>query len=66
MTIFAYNIANGTVWYDLSDVFGDPFSGHPVVLRPAEPEIFWKDGIPPRGSVVRMQEASVDLIMTVC
>lgn len=66
MTVFAYNLANGSVWYDLSDVFGDPFSGHPVVLRPAEPEIFWQDGIPPRGSMVRMQEASVDLILTVC
>lgn len=66
MTIFAYNLADGSVWYDLSDVFGDPFSGHPVELRPADPPIFWQDGIPPRGSMVRVQEDSVDLILTLC
>jgi hypothetical protein len=66
MTVFAYNLASGRVWYDLSDLFGDPFSGHPVVLQPSEPEIFWQDGIPPSGSMVRVQNASVDLILTVC
>ncbi|KAJ5216169.1 Antigenic thaumatin-like protein [Penicillium cinerascens] len=66
MTVFAYNIADSKVWYDISDVFGDPFSGHHVVLRPAEPEIFWQNGIPPSGSMVRAQEDSVDLTLTVC
>jgi hypothetical protein len=66
MTVFAYNLASGRVWYDLSDLFGDPFSGYPVVLQPSEPEIFWQDGIPPSGSMVRVQNASVDLILTVC
>lgn len=66
MTVFAYNLANGSVWYDLSDVFGDPFAGHPVVLQPAEPQIFWQNGVPPSGSMVRVQDASVDLVLTVC
>jgi hypothetical protein len=66
MTVFAYNLANGKVWYDLSDVFGDPFAGHPVALQPSEPQISWQNGIPPSGSMVRVQDASVDLVLTVC
>ncbi|KAJ5993847.1 Antigenic thaumatin-like protein [Penicillium sp. IBT 35674x] len=47
LTIFAYNLAgDGTVWYDLSDIFGDPFKGHPVALNPAEPAISWENGHP--------------------
>lgn len=65
-TIFAYNVKNDQVWYDLSDVFGDPFKGHPVVLQPAEPEIFWRDGVPPKGSQVRVNDASMDLVLTLC
>lgn len=66
LTIFAYNLKNHQVWYDLSDVFGDPFKGHPVVLRPAEPEIRWRDGVPPKGSQVRVNDASEDLVLTLC
>ncbi|EAW11314.1 Bys1 family protein [Aspergillus clavatus NRRL 1] len=49
-TIFAYNLVERTVWYDLSDVFGDPFAGRRVRLEPAVPEISWADGVPPRGN----------------
>lgn len=65
-TIFAYNVKGDKVWYDLSDVFGDPFKGHPVVLRPAEPEIYWRDGVPPKGSQVRVADAEKDLVLTLC
>lgn len=65
-TIFAYNLNDDKVWYDLSDVFGDPFEGHPVVLQPAEPQIYWQDGVPPAGSQVRENDASGDLVLTLC
>ncbi|EPS34078.1 Antigenic thaumatin-like protein [Penicillium oxalicum] len=66
LTIFAYNLNGQEVWYDLSDVFGDPFKGHPVVLVPAEPAINWADGVPPSGSQVRVQSASNNLVLTLC
>ncbi|KAJ5959666.1 uncharacterized protein N7479_006816 [Penicillium vulpinum] len=72
--IFAYNLASATergqrqdkVWYDLSDVFGDPFVGYPVNLMPAEPSICWKDGVPPAGSQVRAVDSSTDLVLSLC
>ena len=66
ITIFAYNLVGDKVWYDLSDVFGDPFAGHPVTLKPAEPEIYWQNGISPSGSMVRERDASGDLVLTLC
>jgi hypothetical protein len=66
LTVFAYNINDQNVWYDLSDVFGDPFKGYPVVLSPAEPAIDWANGIPPSGSQVRVQDVSEDLVLTLC
>lgn len=66
LTVFAYNINDQNVWYDLSDVFGDPFTGYPVVLSPAEPAIDWANGIPPSGSQVRVRDASEDLVLTLC
>lgn len=67
-TIFAYNLnANvSRVWYDLSDVFGDPFEGSQVQVEPAEPEIRWLDGVPPKGSQVRVVDARQDLRVTFC
>ncbi len=66
LTVFAYNLNGDKVWYDLSDVFGDPFKGHSVVLSPAEPPIQWANGIPPAGSQVRVRDASEDLVLTLC
>ncbi|KAJ5380963.1 Antigenic thaumatin-like protein [Penicillium cataractarum] len=66
LTVFAYNINGQNVWYDLSDVFGDPFKGYPVALSPAEPPIQWAGGIPPAGSQVRVQDLSEDLVLTLC
>ncbi|KAL3476950.1 hypothetical protein BJX99DRAFT_132780 [Aspergillus californicus] len=65
-TVFAYNLVDEVVWYDLSDVFGDPFQGESVSLLPSEPEIDWEQGVPPSGSQVRRQDAMTDLILTVC
>ncbi|KAJ6188384.1 hypothetical protein N7519_003292 [Penicillium mononematosum] len=72
--IFAYNLSStrergerqDKVWYDLSDVFGDPFVGYPVSLTPSEPLISWKDGVPPAGSQVRDVDASTDLVLSLC
>ncbi|KAJ5452812.1 hypothetical protein N7445_000995 [Penicillium cf. griseofulvum] len=72
--IFAYNLASAKergqrqdkVWYDLSDVFGDPFVGYYVNLVPAEPSICWKDGVPPAGSQVRAIDSATDLVLTLC
>ncbi|KAJ5168837.1 Antigenic thaumatin-like protein [Penicillium canariense] len=66
LTIFAYNLNGQQVWYDLSDVFGDPFKGHSVVVSPAEPELSWANGVPPSGSHVRVSDASTDLVLTLC
>lgn len=66
-TIFAYNLVSpDQVWYDLSDVFGDPFRGYPVSLQPSEPRIYWADGVPPAGSQTRVHQASTDLTLTLC
>ena len=66
-TVFAYNLDSpDQVWYDLSDVFGHPFRGHPVRLQPSEPEIYWKNGVPPSGSQTRVHDASEDLTLTLC
>ncbi|KAJ5089892.1 hypothetical protein N7532_008576 [Penicillium argentinense] len=65
-TIFAYNLNGNKVWYDLSDVFGDPFRGRSVSLLPSSPPISWSNGIPPHGSQVRVQDSSQDLTLTLC
>ncbi|CAL5870473.1 uncharacterized protein PFLUO_LOCUS4710 [Penicillium psychrofluorescens] len=65
-TVFAYNLSGHQVWYDLSDVFGDPFAGYPVRMQPADPEIYWEQGISPAGSQVRQMDASTDLVLTLC
>jgi hypothetical protein len=67
--VFAYNLSDlteGKVWYDLSDVFGDPFEGYPVSLSPAEPRISWPDGVPSAGSQVRVTSADTNLVLSLC
>lgn len=67
-TIFAYNLNHNEsrVWYDISDVFGDPFEGSSVQVQPATPEVHWTDGVPPRGSQVRVVDAREDLKVQFC
>ncbi|CAG8169500.1 unnamed protein product [Penicillium olsonii] len=72
--VFAYNLSyfkrrgdNGEkVWYDLSDVFGDPFQGYPISLTPAEPAIHWQTGVPPSGSQVRVIASWTNLTLSLC
>ncbi|KAL2256712.1 hypothetical protein VTK26DRAFT_1233 [Humicola hyalothermophila] len=68
-TIFAYNLDNAGVWYDLSDVFGDAFAGNKLVVASKDPTcqaIVWPDGIPPAGSQVKVCTASEDVVFTIC
>jgi hypothetical protein len=68
-TIFAYNLKDGAIWYDLSDVFGDSFAGCKLVEGSADtscPAIIWPDGIPPAGSQVKNCRDSADVTLTLC
>ncbi|KAL4791670.1 hypothetical protein BDV19DRAFT_290907 [Aspergillus venezuelensis] len=65
-TVFAYNLVGNMVWYDLSDLFGDPFEGDSVSLLPSEPAIRWEEGVPPSGSQVRVLQADNDLVLNLC
>lgn len=65
-TVFAYNLVGNRVWYDLSDVFGDPFEGQTVSIFPSQPAILWEEGVPPRKSQVRSLMADTDLVLNVC
>ena len=72
--VFSYNLSHSKnqganseqVWYNLSDVFGDPFAGYSVSLTPAEPAIHWENGVPPAGSQVRVIASSADLVLSLC
>lgn len=68
-TNFAYTLDGNKVWYDLSDVFGDTFSGSRLKVIPSVatcPHICWPNGISPSGSQVRVCQASSDLTLTLC
>lgn len=66
LMIFAYNLAKGQVWFDLSDVSGDPFKGHRVEISPSNPHISWTDGQPPGGSQIRVLNSSTNIVLTLC
>ncbi|EOO00625.1 putative bys1 family protein [Phaeoacremonium minimum UCRPA7] len=68
-TIFSYSLDGDSVWYDLSDVFGDAFSGHKVVEASADtscPAITWDNGTPPAGSQVKKCGSGSDVTLTLC
>lgn len=62
------------MWYDLSDVFGDPFEGSKVTAGVVQEDgttnvedgLSWEDGVPPRGSQVRIADAREDLRVEFC
>ncbi|KAL4895037.1 hypothetical protein BDV59DRAFT_200294 [Aspergillus ambiguus] len=63
-TIFAYSLIGNTVYYDLSDVYGDAFKGNRVSLGGAQGDaITWEDGVPPSGSQVRTQASNLDVVV---
>lgn len=68
-TNFAYTLDGSTVWYDLSDVFGDAFSGDRLKVVPSVttcPKICWPGGVSPSGSQVRDCAATSDITLTLC
>ncbi|GAB0134276.1 hypothetical protein EsDP_00002655 [Epichloe bromicola] len=68
-TVFAYNLRDDAVWYDLSDVFGDAFAGHKLVEGGADtscPSIVWPEGTPPAGSQVKNCHHGADVTLTLC
>ncbi|GKZ82079.1 hypothetical protein AnigIFM60653_011991 [Aspergillus niger] len=70
-TDYAYTLdtSSGNVFYDISDVFGDPFSGSVVSLVSSDSScesICWAGGVPPAGSVVRSCQDEADEVLTVC
>ncbi|KAE8348685.1 blastomyces yeast-phase-specific protein [Aspergillus coremiiformis] len=66
---YAYTLDNNGVWYDLSDVFGDPFSGSAVVVKPTDtscPSICWPSGISPGGSQVKVCQSGSNEVLELC
>lgn len=66
------------MWFDLSDVYGDPFKGRRVSVQVRavqggegggggwEESIVWEDGVPAGGSQVRVVGAERDLVVRLC
>ncbi|KAF2677495.1 hypothetical protein K458DRAFT_319660 [Lentithecium fluviatile CBS 122367] len=68
-TIFAYNLDGNTIWYDMSDIFGDGFTGRRMTVAPTDAaceSIIWWGGKPPGGSQVKNCQAETDLELTFC
>jgi len=68
-TDFAYTLDGNTVWYDLSDVFGDAFCGHTLNVLPSDPtcpHICWADGVSPSGSQTKDCQANSDISLNLC
>lgn len=69
-TNFAYSLDGETIWYDLSDVFGDPFAGKKLTVAGGQglgcPTIVWEQGTNPGGSQTRACKSEGDVTLTVC
>lgn len=70
-TDYAYTLDTdtATVWYDISDVNGDPFANHTVALLPDHDscEAFvWQDGVPPQGIHTASCSADGDVKLILC
>ncbi|EQK99821.1 hypothetical protein G6O67_004133 [Ophiocordyceps sinensis] len=68
-TIFAYNLQDNHVWYDLSNVFGNAFEGNRLVVASGDAAceaIAWDDGVPPAGSQVKNCQEKADVSLTLC
>ncbi|KAF2493437.1 hypothetical protein BU16DRAFT_490029 [Lophium mytilinum] len=65
---YALDTANHTVYYDLSDVFGDPFANETVLLYAKQecPSIAWPEGIPPAGSQTQACADDTSLWLALC
>jgi hypothetical protein len=69
-TDFAYTLDNNNqIWYDISDVYGDPFANETVSVVPTDPTcltITWENGIPPTGSRTAVCRAESDVQLSLC
>jgi hypothetical protein len=68
-TIFAYNLDGDTVWYDMSDLFGDGFAGRTLKITPTDgtcESVLWGAGKPGAGSQVKRCAAGGDLELSIC
>lgn len=69
-TVFAYTLAdNDLVYYDLTDVNGDAFSGSHLTLASADascPTTDWPAGAAPDGVETMVCEADSDITLTLC
>lgn len=68
-TNFALSLKDGRIWYDLSNVFGDPFEGKSVAVTPSFdscPSIVWENGVPPGENQTRDCEADSDVTLSLC
>ncbi|KAJ6155879.1 hypothetical protein N7470_006445 [Penicillium chermesinum] len=68
-TDFAYTLDGSQVWYDLSDVFGDAFSGNSLSVKPSVstcPSICWANGVSPSGSQVKDCQSTTDITLNLC
>ncbi|OAL02196.1 hypothetical protein IQ06DRAFT_346787 [Phaeosphaeriaceae sp. SRC1lsM3a] len=64
--VFSYNLADGKVWYDLSDVFGAPFKGNRIeVTSTTGGDIIWPAGTNPGGSQLRQAPDEENVWFTV-
>lgn len=68
-TNYAYSLTQPKVWYDLSNVFGDAFSGHKLLLASDDsscPTIQWDNGVPPGGSHTQVCHSDASVVLTLC
>ncbi|KAF1922437.1 uncharacterized protein M421DRAFT_426886 [Didymella exigua CBS 183.55] len=67
--IFAYNMNDSSVRYDMSSLFGDSFAGSTVRLQPSDEacdSIDWYDGRMPAGSQGKKCQRETNLELTFC
>jgi hypothetical protein len=68
-TIFAYNLDGDTVWYDMSDLFGDGFAGRTLKIAPTDEScesVLWGAGKAAAKSGIRNCGAGADLELSIC
>ncbi|RAL11156.1 putative BYS1 domain protein [Aspergillus homomorphus CBS 101889] len=66
---YAYTLDGSKTWYDMSSVFGDPFAGSVVAIKPSDtscPKICWSNGVNPGGSQVKTCQTGSNEVLTVC
>ncbi|KAJ4984394.1 Bys1 family protein [Stagonosporopsis vannaccii] len=67
--VFAYNVDDNFVWYDLNSLFGDGFTGRTLRIDSSDeacPGIAWHDGRSPAGSQVQKCQRETNLELTFC